>query len=71
MTQMCLLPAVPAGSLGQGVECQRGLRETGRAGEAQQRHSETDRVLPAATLQKAPQKGKSPLNATSAFAFLH
>lgn len=58
-----LVPAVPPGSLGQGVECQRGLRETGRAGEAEQRHSETDRVLPAAALQKAPQKGESPLNA--------
>lgn len=69
MTQMCLLPAVPPGSLGQGVECQRGLRETGRAGEAEQRHSETDRVLPAPALQEAPQKGKSPWNGSlSAFA---
>lgn len=68
MTQMCLLPAVPPGSLGQGAERQGGLREAGRAGQAEQRHPETDRVLPAAALQETPQKGESPPNASAAFA---
>lgn len=63
-TNLLVPCAVSSWSLGEGAECQRGLCEAGSAGKAEQCHSEADRVLPEAALQKASEKGESLLNVT-------
>lgn len=54
-----LLHTVPPGRMGEGAERQRGLREAQRAGEAEQRHPEADRVVPPAPVQKAAEEGEA------------